>query len=201
MKTSKKKAFTVVEILVVIAITGIIVMTGIVPLMKTVRSLDNARKSFAADSREIVAVDRMLTDVMGIARINMESPFRVMHDDRLEGNADYLILWTSTPSYGFVPMGSVVYGVPETTVLSDAFETGLYRWVLSGDKQPVSITKDDLKQEEANMLIPGVTGVAFNVLGGSDWKNDYSGALPRAFRVMFEYGSMDVTYERWLPRF
>jgi hypothetical protein len=196
-----KKAFTVAEILVVIAITGIIAVTGIVPLMRTVRSLDSVRSSFAADSREMVVMDRMLNDMLGIVSVNAESPFRIMHDDKLERNADYLILWTNTPAYGFVPMGSVIYGVPETTILSDTFETGLYRWVLSGDKQPGSVTKDDLKQEEAYMAIPGVTGVAFNALSGSEWKNDYSGTLPRAFRVMFEYGSMDVTYERWLPQF
>ncbi|MDR3353664.1 MAG: prepilin-type N-terminal cleavage/methylation domain-containing protein [Synergistaceae bacterium] len=201
MKKNSKKAFTMAEILVVIAITGIIIVVGIAPLMRTVRALDSVRSSFAADSKEIVVMDRILTDILGVVRINAESPFRIMHDDKLERNADYLILWTNTPAYGFVPMGSVVYGVPEMTVMSSAFETGLYRWVLSGDKQPGVVTKDDLKQEEAYMVIPGVTGVAFNALSGSEWKNNYSGALPRAFRVMFEYGSMDVTYERWLPQF
>ncbi|MDR1885472.1 MAG: type II secretion system GspH family protein [Synergistaceae bacterium] len=196
----RKKAFTLAEVLVVVAIAGIITVTGIIPLMYTVRALENARDSFSADNRERSAVDRMMTDMRGLVRINASAPFRIMRDDKLEGDADYLMLWTSTPALGMAPMGSVVYGVPERTVLSSQIDAGLYRWVLSGDKQPDVILKDDLRPEEARMILPGVVGVTFQALQGSDWEDDYSGQLPGAFRVTFDYGSKDITYERSLPQ-
>jgi prepilin-type N-terminal cleavage/methylation domain-containing protein len=197
-----KKGFTIAEILVVLAIAGIIMITGVTPLMYTVRSIRDAQRVFADDNRERNAVSRMTRDMMEAVWLNAPSPFRIMHDDKLEmKNSDYLMIWTKTPSYELNPMGSVVYGIPEDTVLSSLnARKGLYRWVLSADKQLDSITREDLKSEEGRLVLPGVIGVAFSALKDSDWENDYSGAIPRAFRVEFNYDGTDRTYERWLPK-
>ncbi|MDR3331529.1 MAG: type II secretion system GspH family protein [Synergistaceae bacterium] len=198
----ERKAFTLAEILVVVAIAGIIVVTGITPLMYTVRMIRDARAAFASDDRERTALNRILTDMRGTVRINMPTSFRIMHDDKLERNADYLMLWTKTPAYEMVPMGGVVYGVPDVTILGKFPERGLYRWVLSGDVRLDSLSKEDLEKEDALLVLPRATGVAFHALSGSEWMNEFSGAMPRAVRVTFEYGSNgDKIYERWLPKF
>lgn len=200
--SNRKSAFTLVEILVVVGIAGIIIVSGITPLVYTVRALTDARQDFMRVNRERSIVNRLFGDIREIVVNQVTSPVKVLNQDKLGDKAnDILLLWTITPTYADMPMGTVVYALPQGSVLKADTPPGLYRWVLSGDIQPDQFVMDDLKPEKARLLLPGVEGVSFSALEDSEWVDNYAGNMPQAFRIVLEYEKDSRTYENWLPKF
>ncbi|MDR1472690.1 MAG: prepilin-type N-terminal cleavage/methylation domain-containing protein [Synergistaceae bacterium] len=201
-RPNKKRAFTLVEIMLALGIGGMILALGIAPLMFTARTISQTRANFASANRERAAVNRIFQDVRESVGLNVQSPVFIARRDSLEGGSDnMLMVWTIAPAYAGASMGSVVYGVPRSTVLGGDFEEGVYRWVLSDDTVPGSLGDEDLEPETARLLLGGVKGVSFHALSGSSWTDSYNGSLPRALRVTFQYEDGDVSYEDLLPNF
>ncbi|MDR0615479.1 MAG: type II secretion system protein [Synergistaceae bacterium] len=203
-----KKAFTLVEVMIVAGIAGIIMVAGIAPLMYSVRLMSETRASFTEESRERTAINRMILDVRDATSAGEPRPFRLLHRDALSGPEDYLVLWTLTPSYSRLPLSAVVFGMPPESVLQGDYEKGLYRWLLSDDKRPEEVTMDDLVPERGRLVLAGVENVEFKVLSDRDWVDEYSGGIPQALRVVLKYGKEADgsgeervrNYDVWLPR-
>ena len=68
---------------------------------------------------------------------------------------DLLLLWTMTPRYSGLPVGSVAYGIAKDSIVGEGKEEGLYRWVLSKDVQPSGFVEDDLKAASPKLVLPG----------------------------------------------
>lgn len=202
-KNSSREAFTLVEIMVVLGIAGVIIAAGIAPLMYTIRLLAETRNNFFAANRERLVVSRLFQETREITSNNASTPVKILHQDKLGSNGnDILLLWTTTPSYAGMPVGSVVYGIFQESVLKTDMPKGLYRWVLSGDIQPDTFVLDDLESENARLLLPNVEGIRFSALVDSEWVDDYSGNLPQALKITLEYNKKEEkTYESWLPKF
>lgn len=202
-KNVPRKAFTLVEIVVVLGIAGVIIAAGVAPLMYTIRLLAETRNNFFAANRERLVMSRLLQETREITVNNVSTPIKILHQDRLGNNGnDMLLLWTTTPSYSGMPVGSVVYGIFQESVLKMDMPKGLYRWVLSGDMQPDTFVLDDLEPENARLLLPDVEGIRFSALVDSEWVDDYSGNLPQALKITLEYQEKEEqTYEGWLPKF
>jgi prepilin-type N-terminal cleavage/methylation domain-containing protein len=195
-----RNAFTLVEIMLALAIAGIIMAAGIAPLMYTLRMINATRDNFALENRERTASNRIYQDIREAVMQNSSTPLRITSDASPGSSAQsLLIVWTKTPSRTFMPMRSVIWGVPRKTVLDEDFEEGLYRWVLSEDIQPDAVKIDELKASEAALMLRGVKEVSFAVLQDSSWEEKYEGATPKALRVSFRYGTKDVVYEEILP--
>jgi hypothetical protein len=185
-----------------LAIGGMILTIGIAPLMYTARTISQTREDFTAANGERVAINRIFQDVRESVGLNVPSPVFIARRDSLGGVADNaLMVWTITPSYSNASMGSVIYSIPRNTVLGGDSEEGVYRWVLSDDAIPGSVNIEDLKPEDARLLLGGVRGISFLAFNGESWVDSYSGLLPRALRVTLQYEDGEVTYEDWLPNF
>ncbi len=199
----RNRAFTLVEILVVVGIAGIIIVAAVTPLTYTVKTIRQAQKNFSASNRERFVINQIFQDARETVNINASSPFRVIHQDELGSNAnDTLLLWARTPSYEGRSMTCVAYKMLPKSVLGTDLPEGLYRWVLSGDEQPDAVKEEDLKPEEGKLLLPGLTGIRFSVMVKSEWVDDYEGSSPQALRIVLEKKEGDeVSYEGWLPQF
>lgn len=197
----ERRAFTLVEVMMVVAIAGMIMTAGLAPVVYTARLIAETQKSFRSDNTERKAVNRLFQDARETTAMNVTTQIRLIHQDKLEGGGDdLLLLWTVTPSYRGRPAGSVAYGLARESVLRTDMPKGLYRWVVSKDILPDSVTADDLDHSKPELVLPGVTGVRFSVLEGGKWFDEYKGALTGALRVKLEYGKREKIYESWLPR-
>jgi prepilin-type N-terminal cleavage/methylation domain-containing protein len=197
-----ERGFTLVEVLIALAIGGIIIAAGIAPLMFTVRTLARARDDFARINMERTAVTRIFQDAREMNPLKCETPFRLGKSET-PGTDDggYLAVWTASPSYYDLPASSVVWGVPGESVLRAETRAGLYRWVISDDAMPRSLDLAALNPESGSLAIPDVRGVSFSALDGEKWDDSYEGAFPRALRVRLKYDGGESVYEEMLPRF
>jgi prepilin-type N-terminal cleavage/methylation domain-containing protein len=197
-----ERGFTLVEVLIALAIGGVIIAAGIAPLMFTVRTLARSREDFARMNMERTAVNRIFQDAREMNPLNCETPFR-LGESETPGTDDggYLAVWTSAPSYYDLPESSVVWGVPGEGVFNAETRAGLYRWVISDDMMPRSLDAAALNPESGSLAIPDVRGVSFSALDGGEWRDSYEGAFPRALRVRLKYDDGESVYEEMLPRF
>lgn len=188
--------------LITLGIAGIIIASGIAPLLYTVRVLANARDDFYTANLERSVFNRMTRDMREIAVLNSSGQVRVIEGDMsVDGKNDLLILWTTTPSYSMLPLGTVAYGLSMNTVTTEEMKPGLYRWVTSSDLRSGDISFADLKPEDATLLIPDLKGVSMSCMRDIEWEEIYQGPLPKAYMVTFEYDDRKKTYETWFPNF
>jgi prepilin-type N-terminal cleavage/methylation domain-containing protein len=202
MERSFSRAFTLVEVLVVVGIAGIIVTIGLTPLTYTIKLMSDARTAFIEGNAERDAINRITLDVREVISLNGSGGMRLVHQDKSGEAHDYLMLWTLTPSYTMEPSGTVVVGIPDESVLDNDYDKGLYRWLLSDDKRPNDVTQEDMEKGSRRLILPDVKSVRFSILDGSEWVDEYTGPMPKAFRVLLNYGDDgdEKAYDVWLPR-
>jgi prepilin-type N-terminal cleavage/methylation domain-containing protein len=193
-----ERGFTLIEVLIALAIGGIIIAAGIAPLMFVIRTLARSRDDFARMNMERTAVTRIFQDAREMNPLNCDTPFRLgKFENRVMDDGGYLAVWTLAPSYYDLPASSVVWGVPGES----AARAGLYRWVISDDAMPGSFDAAALEPESGSLALPGVRSVSFSALDGAEWRDSYEGAFPRALRVSLKYDDRESVYEEMLPRF
>ncbi|MDR1019301.1 MAG: type II secretion system GspH family protein [Synergistaceae bacterium] len=199
-----KKAFTLVEVMIVVGIAGLIMVVGLAPLVYSVRLMSEARAAFTEESRERNAVNAIAQGARELVSNGVSGSLRLLRNGPLEGRKDYLLLWTLSPSYARLPMGTIVFGMPPDSVLGDDYQKGLYRWLLSDDKRPGVINVDELKPENGRLILAGVENVGFDALSGGEWLDEYMGDMPQALRVFLKYGEErgeeEKNYDIWLPK-
>jgi prepilin-type N-terminal cleavage/methylation domain-containing protein len=199
-----RKAFTLVEVMIVVGIAGLIMVVGLAPLAYSVRLMSGTMAAFAAENRERYVINSIALDVRELVINGVSGPFRLYHGDALGGQRDYLFLWTLTPSYARLPLGTVVFGIPQNSVLGNDYQKGLYRWLLSGDLRPDDVDVDDLTPETGRLILAGVENVGFKALYGGEWVDEYSGEMPLGLRISLEYGEdsgkEEKNYDVWLPK-
>ncbi|MDR0648118.1 MAG: type II secretion system GspH family protein [Synergistaceae bacterium] len=199
-----KRAFTLVEVIIVVGIAGLIMAVGLAPLVYSVRLMSEARAAFTAESRERNAINAIAQGARELVSGGVSGPLRLMRNDALGKRQDYLLLWTLFPSYARLPMGTVAFGVPQDSVLGGDYPKGLYRWLLSDDRRPGVINVDEFKPENGRLILAGVESVGFEALSGGEWLDEYTGDMPQALRVFLKYGKErgeeERNYDIWLPK-
>jgi prepilin-type N-terminal cleavage/methylation domain-containing protein len=198
----RNSGFTLAEVMIAAAIAAIIIAAGIAPLVYVSRMISSAREDFSMNNKERSAVNRILRDVREALNIHSEVTVRIVKaDDASPGDNGFLIVWTAAGAYTTRPVGSVAWGIPGESVMMREHARGLYRWTVSGDIQPGSVNPSALDPGDALLVLPGVKSVVFAALNGSEWKEDFSGARPKALRVTLGYDKGNVSYEEMLPSF
>lgn len=197
----KSRAFTLIEILIVSAMACIIFTAGIAPLMFTVRSLGETRRLFTAENRERAAFDRMAQDIREAVLTNQNAPIRITKSEEMpEKPRSALVVWSISPAYQGLPIGSVIYAIPRPG-LSDGPDAShaLKRLVLSKDMVRDADMQALFADGEPLTMIPDIEGVTIEALRSASWEDEYTGGVPQAIRVTFEYKDRESVYETWFP--
>ncbi|MDR2528272.1 MAG: prepilin-type N-terminal cleavage/methylation domain-containing protein [Synergistaceae bacterium] len=187
------RAFTLIEILVAVALTGMVASLALAPVVYAVRQItetealysDEAglRRAAAFMARETAAGLRLASVVV-----------QVVAHERLEGgNDDVLIVATASPARQNLAAGSVVYKLLYRSVMDEDLIPGLYRWRLPG-ALPEKVEHVGLEKKDGQLVLPHVTAMKLSVFNPPDWVGDYSGKLPRGMRFSLSRGEEQVEY-------
>ena len=198
----KKRGFTLLEIMITLAIAAIIISVGVAPLLYTSRLLISTRENFSNSNRERTAANRIFADIRGAVSINEKNPVAIKEYDEISyGANDFLIVRTTSVTNTISPLSSVVWGRPGDVSIRDDVKPGLYRWVLPRDVPPGEVEIRELDPLDALLVLQDVDEVSFSAQREGEWTREYTGAMPRALRITFAYGEAGTVYEEILPNF
>lgn len=188
--TTKLKAFTLIEILVAVMLTGILATLALAPVVVTVRRVVDTQTEytdFAALSRTMNFIARDLNSAMRMA----PNVITINDHESLGGyDDDALLIMSTSPRAQNMPSGTVVYKVAEGGMLHGNIIPGLYRWIFPG-KVPNVIKVDTLNPEDAQLVLPNVSGFSVEIPRGShedDRQKRYSGSLPSGIYIKMVRG-------------
>ncbi len=184
------KAFTLVEILVAVMLTGILATLALAPVVITVRRVVDTQTEytdFAALSRTMNFIARDLNSAMRMA----PNVITINDHESLGGHDDDTLLIMSTaPAAQNLPSGTLVYKIAEGGMLHGNIIPGLYRWIFPG-QVPNVIKIDTLNPENGQLVLPGVSGFNVEIPTGShedDRRKTYSGSLPAGIYIKLVRG-------------
>lgn len=198
MKHSNRNGFTLVEILVVVAIIGVIAAAAIAPLVFSVISIVDAEETYNEQEALFRVVSLLTRETAEAMRMAPSPVLRLIKNERLGEEADYsLIIASTSPTRQNLPAGSMVYRVIRRNAFSRVHE-GLYRWVIAG-KFPSEIDPEKLKEEEAQLVLTDISNLKIEAFIGSDWVDNYSGRVPIGMRFTLERGEQKIEQTQWFP--
>lgn len=193
-----RRGFTLVEILVVMALVGVIAVTAFAPIVFTVERLRNLQDGFGRDTALRMAARAVCRDLRIGAPLQGQAPARLVRHDVLGGEEDdLLVFWTGARERMASPLGSLVFRIVRESGEGLPFK-GLYRWFLPG-VVPKEVDPDALSSESAELIIPEVTGFRVSFYTSSGWVDEYLGKYPRGVRVRLKRKDGDYSHVDWLP--
>jgi prepilin-type N-terminal cleavage/methylation domain-containing protein len=194
------KGFTIIEILMVVAIVGVIVTAAIVPLAFTVVRIVETEEQYNGEEALRRGVALIVRDISETMRTADGPLIRTIKKGILGAGDDYyLIVASIAPARQNSPAGSVVYRIVKKTVFSRLPE-GLYRWIVPA-KLPSVIDPEKLEEDDAQLVLTDVTNLKIEILIPPDWSEEaYSGGLPTGMKISLTRD--DKTYEQveWFPK-
>ena len=194
MTTNSLKAFTLIEILVAVMLTGILTTLALAPVVVTVRRVVDTQTEytdFAALSRTMNFIARDLNSAMRLA----PNVITINDHEALGGyDDDALLIMSTAPAAQNFPSGTLVYKVAEGGILHGNIIPGLYRWIFPG-KVPNVIKIDTLNPEDGQLVLPNVSGFSVEIPRGShedDRQKRYSGPLPAGIYIKIVRGERNA---------
>ncbi|MDO4785836.1 MAG: type II secretion system protein [Fretibacterium sp.] len=182
-----RRAFTLVEILIVVLLAGLVTTLALAPVVFAVRRVVETQ---AADA-DAGALERALAfigrDVAAALRL---APFALkVEDHRALGGVedDVLFVASTAPAKQNLPVGNLVYRIDRGGPLREDTPPGLYRWFLPGtDLEKIDAAK--LRGETGQLVLPGVTAFGVEVVDRSERHKEYEGDLPVGLVVTLARG-------------
>jgi len=180
----RRKALTLMEILVTVALTGLIASLAFGPIVYIVRQITEAEASYSDEAALRRAAMFMAQDVSASLRL-ASAPVRVISHEELGGrHNDTLIVASSAPTRQNLSAGSVVYRVVRPSLFMNNRQIpGLYRWILPGIL-PEDVVYGRLNAEDGQLVVPHVSEMNLSVFVPPDWVPYYLGGLPAGMRFI-----------------
>lgn len=183
--TIKHRAFTLIEILIAVMLTGMLTTLALAPVVVTVRRVVETQEEYSDLSalfRTMSFIERDLASAMRLS----SNVITIRDHEALGGNDDDILMIMSTaPTVQGLPAGTVVYKIEEGGIMHKNIIPGLYRWMFPG-KMPNVIKTDSLNAEDAQLVLPGVNEFCVEVPTGShedDRQKDFMGKLPAGLYI------------------
>ncbi len=190
---TSKKAFTLIEILVSVMLTGILTTLALAPVVMTVRQVVQTQSDYndiSALRRAMNFIERDLQSAMRLA----PNVITITDHESMGGlDDDTLMIMSSSPTVQNMPAGTLVYKIIEGGILHGNVIQGLYRWVLPG-KTPGNVDAEALEPEDAQLVLPDVKIFGVEIPNGShedDRQKEYSGKLPDGIYIKIGRGNND----------
>jgi prepilin-type N-terminal cleavage/methylation domain-containing protein len=180
---SRKNAFTLIEILVVVALTGLITSLALAPVVYAVRQVVETEAVYSDEAALRRTAVFMAQEVAAGLRLASVVVRVVDHKQLGGGDDDTLIIASSVPAKQNLAAGSVVYKVVRRSFMNEKAIPGLYRWLLPGIL-PEDAEYDNLEEKDGQLVAPYVTELQLSVLEPPEWVEDYSGELPQGMQVV-----------------
>ena len=183
--TSRRKGFTLIEILIAVMLTGMLTTLALAPVVVTVRRVVETQEEYSdmsALSRTMNFIARDLSSAMRMS----SNVITIIDHEALGGyDDDTLMIMSTAPTVQNLPAGTVVYKIEEGGIMHNNVIPGLYRWMFPG-KMPNVIKVDSLNGEDAQLVLPGVNEFCAEVPVSSkedDRKKEYRGQLPAGLYI------------------
>ncbi len=177
----KKHAFTLIEILIAVALTALIASLALVPVMFAVRNLTETEAAYSDEVALRRTAAFMAKDVAAGLRL-ATVVVRVIDHQQLGGNDDdTLIVASAAPAKQNLAAGSIVYKIVRASFMNDHLIPGLYRWLLPG-VLPQDVLPEKLEEKDGQLVLPYVTTLQLAVWETPEWVADYSGKLPQGMQ-------------------
>ena len=188
---TSRRAFTLIEILVSVMLTGLLASLALAPVASTVRRTVDTQREYA----DISALSRVMSFIARdlSCAMRMSPTVLKIEDKEARGgkDTDILIFMSTSPSSQGMPPGSVIYAVTEGGILHGDILPGLYRWILPG-VDASDVKTDTLNPSDAQLVLPGVDEFCAEVPKGShedDRQKEYTGQLPTGIYIKIGRGA------------
>lgn len=169
------RAFTLVEVMVVVAIAGVLMVSAMAPMIYTVELLRNLQRDYAKTNRERFAVERIFRDARTVISAGLAHSFEIQ-----KGRA--LLLWSQAPVFERLPAGCVVFAVVPQGRAPEG-KNGLYRWILPSEKSLEEVKPEELDPARGVLLLEGVEEASFSAWKEDAWIEEYQGGVPAALSL------------------
>lgn len=184
MMTSNK-AFTLVEILVAMMLTGLLTTLALAPVVVTVRRVVETQTEYSdvsALSRTMNFIARDLSSAMRLS----SNVITIIDHEALGGyDDDALLIMSTAPTAQNLPSGTLVYKIQEGGLMHNNILPGLYRWMFPG-QMPNNINIERLDPEQGQLVLPGVNEFCVEIPTRSmkeDRRKEYRGQLPTGLYI------------------
>ena len=193
-----RRGFTLVEILVVVALIGVIAVAGFAPVVFTVERLRGLRSDYANDTALRMAAQAVCRDFRQGQVLEGQPQVRLVRHDVLGGEADdRLIFWSGARQRFGESAGSFIYML--VTDPGDEFPfAGLYRWFLPA-VAPGDVNPEGMGPDGAELVIPEVRSLRAAFFRSGEWVDEYEGPYPQGLRITLAREDGSYTYADWLP--
>ncbi len=190
---NKLAAFTLIEILVAVMLTGLLTTLALAPVVVTVNRVVDTQteySDFAALARTMNFIARDLNTAMRLA----PNVITIVDHETISGlDDDALLIMCTAPAAQNLPSGTVVYKIADTGLLHNNSIQGLYRWLFPG-KVPNVINTETLNIDDGQLVLPDVREFCAQIPRGQHDDNslkNYSGQLPAAIYIKLVRGLTD----------
>lgn len=193
---NSRKAFTLIEILVVIVITGVILTGAMAPMILTVRNLRVTEENFGSREAMWKTLTYIARDLRQILPVSDGPSLKLVREERLGGKAeDAICFWSSSPVSSGMSPGTVMY-----RIISDKIQLpGLYR-IIFPSTEPAMVDCREIPKENLQILLPYAESLRISIWDGENWVEEYEGPYPAGVKVTLERQGEVVDYVDWIPR-
>lgn len=196
---TRNRAFTLIEVLLALALTGLIASLALAPVMYAVRQVADTETMWADETALRRTAAFMARDVAAGLRL-APVVVRTIGRQELGGREDnIMIVASSAPAKQNQSAGSVVYKTVQRGFMNESLIPGLYRWLLPG-VLPEDVDPDKLDAKDAQFVAPYVTELKLAVFEPPEWVSDYSGKMPGGMQFTLSRGEERVEYVFSFPQ-